>query len=368
MRKKLNQLLKENKKISIGWLVHDKNNPFITGFSRNLLEYYYVLLENSNFKQFVGVSEEDLQIQSDGDGFETVLIIRQGLVFPNIDQFMEFINEQNFEDYDIVLAEDYRDYILDFNKTNTANMSSLTKMLSMEVSFVANTDNPEVAKQYMYSPGPGQTFNKVITSSGGLNPILYPYSLNMSEGSTVELRDISNVGLLNASRWITEWDGTDCASFVKKLIDSTSVDGTTWIVRGGKHKESMQDLLDQQEGFSEWFKNVFPTLKYKYIQHDFFNGLQTRDLVGDLENTEGNVYIHLSNIFHYQATAFYYNLEDRIECLNDIIRRINNSNIGDRIMLTYMDPQMQTAPKGTWVKDIPLQELHDKFRVFPWQK
>ena len=35
--------------------------------------------------------------------------------------------------------------------------------------------------------------------------------------------------------------------FVKKLIDSTSVDGTTWIVRGGKHKESMQDLLDQHQ-------------------------------------------------------------------------------------------------------------------------
>jgi hypothetical protein len=366
MRKQLDQLLKENKKISIGWLVHDNNNPFVNGFSRNLFEYYYVLLQNSKFQQFVGVSEEDLQIQSDGEGFETVLIIRQGIVFPNIDNFMEFINEQDFEDYDIVLAENYREYVLDFNKTNTANMSELIKILNTEVSFVANTDNAEIAKQYM--PKIHKTFSKIITSSGGLNPILYPYALNMSEGATVELRDISNIGLLNAKRWITEWDGTDCSSFVKKLIDSTSVDGTTWIVRGGKHKQTMQDLLDQQEGFSEWFKNVFPTINYKYIHHDFFNGLETRDLVGDLENTEGNIYIHLSNIFHYQATAFYYNLEDRIACLNDLITRINNSGLGDRVMMTFMDPQMLLVPQPRWVKNIPTAELQQKYRVFPWQK
>lgn len=368
MRKHLDQLVKENKKISIGWLLQDNDNALVTGFSRNLLEYYYVLLENSNFKQFIGTSIEELENLSSGEEFNTVLVIRQGIVFPNIDGFMEFINEQDFEEFDIVLAENYRDHIIDFNRKNIANFSMLTKMLNTEITFVANTDNPEIAKNYMHKPAEGETFTKVITSSGGLNPILYPYSLRMTEGATVEVRDISNIGLINAKRWVTEWDGTDCKSFVDMLIQSTSVDGNTWVVRGGKHKQNMQNLLDSQEGFAEWHKNVFPKIDYKYIQHDFFNGLDIRDLVGDLENTVGNTYMHLSNIFHYQATAFYYNLEQRIECLNEIISRINNSNIGDKVMLTCMDPQMIVPPKGRWVKDIPIQKIHDKFRVFPWQK
>ena len=150
MRKHLDQLVKENKKISIGWLLQDNDNALVTGFSRNLLEYYYVLLENSNFKQFIGTSIEELENLSSGEEFDTVLVIRQGIVFPNIDGFMEFINEQDFEEFDIVLAENYRDHIIDFNRKNIANFSMLTKMLNTEITFVANTDNPEIAKNYMH--------------------------------------------------------------------------------------------------------------------------------------------------------------------------------------------------------------------------
>ena len=39
-------------------------------------------------------------------------------------------------------------------------------------------------------------------------------------------------------------------------------------------------------------------------------------------NNVGNVYIHLSNIFDYQATAFYYSLKTRVQLLNNFISLI----------------------------------------------
>jgi hypothetical protein len=75
----------------------------------------------------------------------------------------------------------------------------------------------------------------------------------------------------------------------------------------------------------------------------------------------------LSNIYHYQATAFYYNLESRVAMQNDFINKIKINNLGSKVMITYIDAQHQTSPKPVWVDDIELIELLPRYKVFPWQ-
>tara|TARA_B110000037_G_scaffold199404_1_gene239128 strand:- start:305 stop:1384 length:1080 start_codon:yes stop_codon:yes gene_type:complete len=359
MREHLESLKKENQQICVGWVLQDLPNVFINGFSQNLMEYYYVSLDAYGIKQFCGYSVADLQKQAEAHQFKQVLVINQGIVFYDISEFMTNISK--FESIDNVIeANTFKDDIIDFNVSNSDNLSKLTEILNLQVSFVANTE------QFKHV-NTGNTFTKLITSSGGLNPILYPWSLNMTNGATVDVVDISNIALVNAQRWVREWNGTDCLNFVNMLIDSTSVDGVTFITRGGAHKHRMQKLLDEQDGFAEWYRDKFSFINYNFRKHDFFNSKENDKLIESVKNNIGNVYIHLSNIYHYQATAFYYNLESRVAMQNDFINKIKINNLGSKVMITYIDAQHQTSPKPVWVDDIELIELLPRYKVFPWQ-
>lgn len=358
MRESLHNFKKENKQICVGWLLQDHPNSFINGFSQNLIEYYYVSLDIFGAKQYIGNSIDDLQSQS--QDYKQLLIIKQGTVFRDLSGFITKLSKENNASA-ILNANEYVDDIIDFNTNNVDNMSELTDILNLQVSFVANTE------RFMYKPVHGETFTKLITSSGGLNPILYPWSLHMTNGSTVDVVDLSNIALVNAKRWVNEWDGKDCVNFVNMLIDSTSVDGVTFITRGGAHKDRMQKLVDEQDGFQKWFTNTLPYINYNYRKHDFFNSIENDKLVESAKNNVGNVYIHLSNIYHYQPTAFYYNLKSRISMQNSLINKLKTANLGKKVMITYIDAQHRLPPAPIWVDDIKTEEILEKYHIFPWQ-
>lgn len=357
MRNSLHNFKKENKQICVGWLLQENPNTFINGFSQNLAEYYYVSLDIFGIKQYIGNSIDDLQKQS--TDYKQILIIEQGIVFRDLAGFITKIANENNA---IIYASDNTDDIIDFNTNNTDNMSELTDILNLQVSFVANTE------RFMYKPTPNEKFTKLITSSGGLNPILYPWSLNMSNDATVDVVDLSNIALVNAKRWVNEWDGKDCITFVDMLLESTSVDGLTFITRGGAHKYRMQKLVNQQYGFEDWFSNILPYINYNYRKHDFFNSIENDKLVEGVKNNVGNVYIHLSNIYHYQPTAFYYNLKSRISMQNSLINKLKAANLGKKVMITYIDAQHRLPPAPIWVNDIETPEMLEKYNIFPWQQ
>jgi hypothetical protein len=357
MRDSLHNFKKENNQICIGWLLQENSNAFINGFSQNIAEYGYVSFDIFGIKQYIGHSVESLQEQS--QDYKQMLVIKQGIVFRDLAGFITNVaNESNT----IIYASDYADDIIDFNTTNADNMSELTDILNLQVSFVANTE------RFMYKPTPGQKFTKLITSSGGLNPILYPWVLNMTNGATVDVVDLSNIALVNAKRWVNEWDGKDCITFANMLLDSTSVDGLTFITRGGAHKHRMQELVNQQDGFETWFNNTLPYINYNYRKHDFFNNTENDKLVESVKNNVGNVYIHLSNIYHYQPTAFYYNLKSRISMQNSLINKLKAANLGKKVMITYIDAQHRLPPAPIWVDDIETPEILEKYNIFPWQQ
>ena len=367
MREHLKNLKAQSLDICVGWHLHDDLDGFVKGFSQNLIEYYHKQLEDYGVQQFVGDSVDDLRNIADINGFKRVLVIKQGQVFPNFSQFMTDVSKA--ETGTVIFPSSF-DGMLDFNNPDTDNMSKLIDMLNLQVSFVANTDNANLARRYM-SADKNIKFTKLITSAGGLNPILYPFSLNFGAGTNVDVVDISNIALINAKRWVTEWDGhqQDVLSFVDKLIKSMSpsIHQEAFITRGARMKNDMQYLLDEQEGFDLWFDSEFPSIQYNYYKHDFFNSKDNEKLVRTIANNVGNVYIHLSNIFDYQATAFYYSLKTRVQLLNNFISLIKSNNLGKKVMIAYVDPQGQRKPTPMWVDDIETQDMLPKFQQFPWQ-
>ena len=367
MREHLKNLKAQSLDICVGWHLHDDLNGFVKGFSQNLIEYYHKQLDDYGVQQFVGDSVDDLRNIADINGFKRVLVIKQGQVFHNFSAFMTAVSKA---ETGTVIFPNSLEGVLDFNNTDTDNMSKLIDMLNLQVTFVANTDNAKIARKYM-SASKDIKFTKLMTSAGGLNPILYPFALNFGAGSNVDVVDISNIALINAKRWVTEWDGDpkDCVSFVDKLVKSLSpsIKQEAFITRGARMKQDMQFLLQEQEGFDLWFDAEFPGIEYNYYRHDFFNSKDNEKLIKKIADNVGNVYIHLSNIFDYQATAFYYNLKTRVKLLNDFIRLIKANNLGKKVMIAYVDPQGITDPAPMWVDDIETQDMLPKFQQFPWQ-
>tara|TARA_R110000851_G_scaffold8032_8_gene30940 strand:+ start:504 stop:1592 length:1089 start_codon:yes stop_codon:yes gene_type:complete len=354
-----------NKKdnVAIGWLLQENTNKLVEGFSRNIAEYYYVLLDKSEFKQYIGNDIDELTQQSVADGYDQILIIKQGVVFADIDTYLWELKSND----PVIIASG--ENVLDFTNPNPTIFSRLIyRILNTQISFLANTDNKDLADSYIPDYLEDIKFTKLITSAGGLNSILIPFALNFSQGCSVDVLDVSNIALLNCQRWNNEFDGKDSIGFVETLKKSMELDGDTIITRGAGRRVLMQEQLDEQiaNGFTRWFNQDHTQIRYKYAIHDFMNPDDTDKLCGELRGVSGNVYVHLSNIYHYQATAFYYNLKDRVNMRNELLNTIKYYNLGDRVMVTSMDPQMQGPPVANWVNDIDTIEVLPKYQQFPW--
>ena len=149
--------------------------------------------------------------------------------------------------------------------------------------------------------------------------------------------------------------------------NASTIDGDTIQTRGYKMADQMQAQVDNQLGFKDWHADAFKHIGYSYHIHDFFNPTDNARLLDSIQSNVGNVYVHLSNIYHYQATAFYFGLNARVSMRNELLNSIKSRNLGSKVMITLMDPQMNQPPKAMWVDDIEIQEVLPKFKVFPWQ-
>lgn len=45
----------------------------------------------------------------------------------------------------------------------------------------------------------------------------------------------------------------------------------------------MQELVETQVGFNNWYANDFPSIKYNFKKHDFFNSINNDELIEDIK-------------------------------------------------------------------------------------
>ena len=84
-------------------------------------------------------------------------------------------------------------------------------------------------------------------------------------------------------------------------------------------QENIDNL--KKKGFQQWLDEVLPTLSINYSQLNLLDPMSHRN-IAKMVNGRRTTYIHLSNIFHYLPTSFYFSLEQRWNLHNDLIDKL----------------------------------------------
>ena len=111
------------------------------------------------------------------------------------------------------------------------------------------------------------------------------------------------------------------------------------------------------EKIADWIKNVLPTLHVHYEEINIFNPHHHRYIVNKIRN-EKQTYIHLTNIFHYMPTAFYYSLKQRYALHNEILEAIKTKSLDNNVLLYSMCPAIN-QPLLNWVGNWKITSYND---------
>ena len=204
--------------------------------------------------------------------------------------------------------------------------------------FIANTEDVKSINHYidqkkLINPEWNEKFDQVIAPAAGLSSLIYAFTLGVPKNGSLVIYDISAFALYVTQRIINEWDGKNYSTFAKNLIHSTCKEGADPMLyfRGINQLKETDTVIEKlnNQGFSDWIKNVLPTLRIDYEEMNMFNPHHHRDIVSSTLK-EGTSYIHLTNVFHYMPTSFYYSLKQRYALQNELLgafKKIENSNI-----------------------------------------
>lgn len=349
--------------VCICWVKSPCRDSFINGFSKNIFDYYYVSASADNIQQYVADNYNDAVEQAKKDEYENILVIHFGVFFYRFSEYIrDVINAYNSNTISGIInyTEMFPEQYADFNSNNLDNFSEVIKALNLQVTFIGNTEFPMFDSNIEIPK-----CKRLVVSSGGLNPVMYAWYLKMGRGCKVDIVDISDIALYNAKRWITEWNGYDCISFSEMLKTSYTTQESSMLTRGGAFAGRMQDVLDaeRQKGFNEWFATNFQDIEFSYHKHDFFNMKDNKQLARRISNDNDYVFMHMSNIFHYLPTAFYYSFVDRLNIHNNLITILKQHGLDERLLLTYIDPQHQIAPSQRWLKDVVIRDVDKKYSI-----
>ena len=197
--------------------------------------------------------------------------------------------------------------------------------------FIANTENLLDAshkikhRKEKYESFDENKFDCIITPAAGLSPLIYAFELNLKEYGQLDIFDISRFSLNITKRIIETWKGENYVDFANELMCDYIPDGEnlTDSFKGIEKLKYTQENIDnlKKKGFQQWLDEVLPTLSINYSQLNLLDPMSHRN-IAKMVNGRRTTYIHLSNIFHYLPTSFYFSLEQRWNLHNDLIDKL----------------------------------------------
>lgn len=312
---------------SVMWSDDKCKDPLCQTLANNLNEFY---------KQSIQAYGIDV-----GNNSKYNLVIPSNIFIHDISDFIkqtsEYICNKKFPiEHLYSLPNSFRKLYTQFDNNS---LNDILQVANTQVVFVGNTER--VMFDSIQTP-----IKKLVVSSGALNPIMYAWWLGFDETCEIDIVDISNVSLVCAKRWIEEFDGINAKRFATKLKTELEVDGKTILTRGYAHVDRMQNLVNDEvkKGFYDWKMHVLPKIKVNYKFHDFFNYKDNKQLVDSIDRP---TYVHLSNIFHYQPTAMFYNQEYRVKCFKTLIDQLSLKDV----YITAIDPLHCVKPSVKTAKE-----------------
>ncbi len=189
----------------------------------------------------------------------------------------------------------------------------------------------------------------VICTAGGITPLLTAYTAGLKPGGKLTVFDFSPVSLA-IQRKLREinCDYTDFKTTFYSLFASLDLEP---MVKAHRNIDRMQELINEMmpEGLEDFIKNVWPHLDVVFVPCNLFDISQVKNRLAARHAGE-KTYVHLTNILHYQNTAWLFSAVSRYRLERDILDKF--AAVG---MDTFQLYQNRPGLKVNWRNETPRQ-------------
>lgn len=262
------------------------------------------------------------------------------------------------------------------------NIHETTTEALTNIFYIGNTETPgEVLPQKGQQDENTEIlrFKKIVSPAAGISPMLYAWKRGLQPGDHVWIYDVSTFAIGCMQEIIDTWDGTNWAQFAQDLMYKRTgkYHNKYEFFKGIKEIKYTDELVNEisEQGFLEWYKEVWPKLEVNYFVINLLNP-HFYDKFSRICKChgQGSSYVHLSNIFHYEATAYSYSLEERYKLYRELVQNINKYSIDNNILL-YCTCPVPDITGFNWTKyslsKVPEWELLAPWsigKIFKWNK
>jgi hypothetical protein len=234
--------------------------------------------------------------------------------------------------------------------------------------FVANTETPPDKIQDI-------NFSGAICTAGGITPLLTAWSAGLKPHDKLIIIDISPLSL-TVQRGLREI-GSNFKNFKQdffKILGPSNSTQLSPLFRADRNVDKMQKIINDlmlTSDLDSYIKDTWPHLHVEYVDYNIFNVSQFKHLLNIFDNNE-NVLIHLTNMLHYQNTAWIYDAESRYKIEKQLFDILAEQGM-DRFYLYQNRPGV----KVNWRMHTPRQILNNSDRylsqvpqlsILPWKK
>ena len=222
------------------------------------------------------------------------------------------------------------------------HLPGVTDQLMLDIFFIANTELPPPLDIWLnhkkqLEPTWDGNFNRLVVPAAGLSPLIYAFTLGMPKGSKIYVYDISKFALDLTKRIIEEWNGSNYSGFAKDLMKEYGETASRRrdMFRGTYQLDDSDETIKElnEQGFSEWLTDVLPTLEIFYHPLNIMDPNRSKRFAKVAKFDEQTTYVHLSNIYHYMPTSFYYSLQQRWALHNELISHFKSVSDNNNILI-----------------------------------
>ena len=180
-------------------------------------------------------------------------------------------------------------------------ISNIFSKLQLYTHFVANTESPPDVKLDEW----GGKFDVVISPASGITPLLSAWKCGLVPGDRIKIYDVSPIALdIQKSMKDQPFDYKNFEhsfyNMINKKLNSFGHD----MLCATDNVKRMQEIINSllSHGLEDFINNVWPHLEVSYTRIDMF-GENAASILNGVNKTD-RTYLHLTNIFHYQNTAW----------------------------------------------------------------
>lgn len=215
-------------------------------------------------------------------------------------------------------------------------------------------------------------FRQVVCPAAGLTALIFAFKLGLKRGDTIVIYDVSPTAINYTKKIWAQYDpDTSYIEFAKRKKRFTDSSVT---FRGMNKLNNSQELINElnKEGFAKWKKENCHGIEIKSKQINLFDANAFSDFA-ELIDENKMTYVHLSNIFHYMPTSFYYSLKQRQQLSKDLLCKLHERSQYNNMLVYNAD----SNPKWyalNWIDQhiqrpnfSELSEQHI-FRLLKWNK